>query len=267
MKNIINEKNLNEKSNYLNNQFLSSSFSHDSSLNEQDTERLKLSKASFDESEPDSRQELVFHSIASDNSYFHEIGEGAQNKRKYLSNKNSDTSNNKSDIVSNKTLKDSNYTLMKEKLTQKGYDETIRGNGSTTYNPQIGDSLSNVSDKKKKIIVRVVTVFSIVFFLICFAMIAFTLRMSEKIDAQIRKGYSGYNFNALSVSTRSINPQLISQNLIDKKVTKIIQKLKLSPNVDSIQTPSSILTSSLKLLEHIKNSSHKVASLSNDIIK
>ena len=51
-------------------------------------------------------------------------------------------------------------------------------------NVQTCDSLSTLSDKKKKVIVRIVTVFSVVFFLICFAMIAFTLRMSEKIDAQ-----------------------------------------------------------------------------------
>lgn len=65
-------------------------------------------------------------------------------------------------------------------------DATTRGGMSTTYNnQQIGeDSLSTLSDKKKKVIVRIVTVFSVIFFLICFAMIAFTLRMSEKIDAQ-----------------------------------------------------------------------------------
>lgn len=64
-------------------------------------------------------------------------------------------------------------------------DATTRGGPSTTYQAaQMADSLSTLSDKKKKIIVRIVTVFSIIFFLICFAMIAFTLRMSEKIDAQ-----------------------------------------------------------------------------------
>lgn len=64
-------------------------------------------------------------------------------------------------------------------------DATTRGGMSTTYNQQIAeDSLSTLSDKKKKVIVRIVTIFSVIFFLICFAMIAFTLRMSEKIDAQ-----------------------------------------------------------------------------------
>jgi preprotein translocase subunit SecG len=64
-------------------------------------------------------------------------------------------------------------------------DATTRGGLSTTYNAQIADdSLSTLSDKKKRVIVRIVTIFSVIFFLICFAMIAFTLRMSEKIDAQ-----------------------------------------------------------------------------------
>lgn len=80
-------------------------------------------------------------------------------------------------------------------------DATTRGGMSTTYNQQIADdSLSTLSDKKKKVIVRIVTIFSVIFFLICFAMIAFTLRMSEKIDAQIRKGYSGSNFNAFATT-------------------------------------------------------------------
>lgn len=49
---------------------------------------------------------------------------------------------------------------------------------------QIDDSISNLSERKKRIIVRIVTIFSIVLFLICFGMIAITLRMSEKIDAE-----------------------------------------------------------------------------------
>jgi hypothetical protein len=70
-----------------------------------------------------------------------------------------------------------------------GMDRTTRGNRSTTYNQNLAendDSLSNTSETKKKIIVRIVTIFSVIFFLMCFAMIAFTLRMSEKIDAESR---------------------------------------------------------------------------------
>ena len=44
------------------------------------------------------------------------------------------------------------------------------------------DSISNLSERKKRIIVRVVTIFSIILFIICVGMIAITLRMSEKID-------------------------------------------------------------------------------------
>ena len=64
------------------------------------------------------------------------------------------------------------------------YDGTTRAGQSTTYNAQMVDSLSTLSERKNKIVVRIVTIFSVIFFLICFAMIAFTLRMSEKIDAQ-----------------------------------------------------------------------------------
>ena len=64
----------------------------------------------------------------------------------------------------------------------------------STLNNQIENNLNNQnnnedrssehSDKNKKIIVRVVTVVSAVFFIICFAMVAFTLRMSEQIDEE-----------------------------------------------------------------------------------
>jgi hypothetical protein len=67
-----------------------------------------------------------------------------------------------------------------------GDGTTGRAGRSTTYNAQMVDSLSTLSDKKKKVVVKIVTIFSIIFFLICFAMIAFTLRMSEKIDAQCK---------------------------------------------------------------------------------
>lgn len=76
------------------------------------------------------------------------------------------------------------------KLKNTKPDTTTRGGISTTFNQQIADdSLSTLSDKKKKVIVRIVTVFSVIFFLICFAMIAFTLRMSEKIDAQSKRDW------------------------------------------------------------------------------
>ena len=51
------------------------------------------------------------------------------------------------------------------------------------------DSLSNGSEKNKKVIVRVVTVFSMIFFIVCFAMVAFTLRMSEQIDEESRPSF------------------------------------------------------------------------------
>ena len=81
-----------------------------------------------------------------------------------------------------------------------GLDRTTRGNRSTTYNQNLAendDSLSNTSESKKKIIVRIVTVFSVIFFLMCFAMIAFTLRMSEKIDAESKLNFFIYKYSPL----------------------------------------------------------------------
>lgn len=37
---------------------------------------------------------------------------------------------------------------------------------------------------ENRFIAKLVTIFSVIFFLLCFAIIAFTLRWSEKIDAQ-----------------------------------------------------------------------------------
>jgi hypothetical protein len=54
-------------------------------------------------------------------------------------------------------------------------------------NGQINDSISNLSERKKRIIVRVVTIFSVILFIMCVGMIAITLRMSEKIDEKGNK--------------------------------------------------------------------------------
>jgi hypothetical protein len=89
-------------------------------------------------------------------------------------------------------------------------DGTTRGGRSTTYNAQMVDSLSTMSDKQNKIVVRIVTIFSVIFFLICFAMIAFTLRMSEKIDQQCKYLFYKFIFLPLAVGLRS----LIKINLI-----------------------------------------------------
>jgi preprotein translocase subunit SecG len=77
-------------------------------------------------------------------------------------------------------------------------------------NLQTNDSLSTLSDKKKKIIVRIVTIFSVVFFLLCFAMIAFTLRMSEKIDAQSKIIKIGYVFFVVRYMFYKISKNILS---------------------------------------------------------
>jgi hypothetical protein len=52
-------------------------------------------------------------------------------------------------------------------------------NNANNDNPN-ADASSEQSDKNKKIIVRVVTVVSAIFFIVCFAMVAFTLRYLKK---------------------------------------------------------------------------------------
>ncbi len=54
---------------------------------------------------------------------------------------------------------------------------------SINYNHlRLNENTSTKSDCKKRIIVRAVTIFAVILFLICFGMIALTLRMSEIID-------------------------------------------------------------------------------------
>lgn len=177
----------NNSKKFLRNDLLSSSFSQESSNLLFDKKRIK-SGSSFESSELDSRQELAFHSIGtcSDNSYIHELNEKKENL--ILNLKDSKRgSKTLSDKTQNSISKGHSFSFVLNNIeNQKNFqkDETIVGNRSNSYIPQVDDSLSTLSDKKKKIIVRIVTIFSIIFFLICFAMIAFTLRMSEKIDAQ-----------------------------------------------------------------------------------
>ncbi|RNA16688.1 hypothetical protein BpHYR1_051606 [Brachionus plicatilis] len=202
-----------EKPNSLRSDLLTSSFNHESNSLLFNKKRIK-SASSYDDYELDSRQELVLNSIGtgSDNSYMQEINEKKEDLKsnKKQSSRESKASSSKIFVFNN---------VDRDKHFQKVNNETLGGNRSDSYIPQADDSLSTLSDKKKKIIVRVVTIFSIVFFLICFAMIAFTLRMSEKIDAQIRKGYMEYNFNSLAKSTRTMYPKILNQNL-PPKLTK-----------------------------------------------
>lgn len=174
-----------EKPNVLSRDLLSSSFSHESNSLLYDKKRIK-SASSYDDYELDSRQELVFNSIGtgSDNSYMQEINEKKDELGKSLNEPSRESKDSASRTSRNPSYAFVLNNMERDRHFHKANDETIGGNRSNSYIPQADDSLSTLSDKKKKIIVRVVTIFSIVFFLICFAMIAFTLRMSEKIDAQ-----------------------------------------------------------------------------------
>ncbi len=64
-------------------------------------------------------------------------------------------------------------------------------------NPKLMDSLSSLNGDAQKTVIRLITVITIIFFFMCFAMIAFTLRISEKVDAQSKIILIGQNFGKI----------------------------------------------------------------------
>jgi len=163
------------------------------------------------DSEYDSKQDFLFHSVgtgsfnsacqSNENSFItgNFITENTNNKKEdaenvYLENSNSNSKNNDknvSDKTNTKSKSNNLNTHMNDESSTlqnaNANNPTIRGDRSSCNPAQMDDeddSISILSEKRKKVIVRIVTIFSVIFFLICFAMIAFTLRMSEKIDAQ-----------------------------------------------------------------------------------
>ena len=79
----------------------------------------------------------------------------------------------------------SNVLKNNNKLARNETDNLV--SVATGYNLKNADTDSTLSDEKKKIVVKIVTIVSVVFFLLCFSMIVYTLRMSEKIDEQSMK--------------------------------------------------------------------------------
>ena len=65
--------------------------------------------------------------------------------------------------------------------------DLIRDTTTFISNPKLLDSMSSLEPDVQKKMIRVIKVFSIFFFTVCFVMIAFTLRYSEYVDAK-----SGY---------------------------------------------------------------------------
>ncbi len=74
-------------------------------------------------------------------------------------------------------------------------EETIRNDefayrkrisSSFISNPQLLDSMSSLDIEMQRRIINVITVFSVLFFTVCFVMIAFTLRYSEYVDETSR---------------------------------------------------------------------------------
>lgn len=165
------------------------------------------------DSEYDSKQDFLFHSVgtgsfnsacqSNENSFItgNFVNENNNNKTDvenvYLPNSNQNVAVNNDKNSGSKTNTNTNRKSSNLKINMNdesstlqnanANDATIRGDRSSCNPAQMDDeddSISILSEKRKKVIVRIVTIFSIIFFLICFAMIAFTLRMSEKIDAQ-----------------------------------------------------------------------------------
>jgi hypothetical protein len=129
-----------------------------------------------------SRKELLMQSITTSNiSVSNCFSTNSENNQNF----------NTTDIRNEILFKDQATTIFID-FDENNLATTYRG--GSTLNNQIGNNINNQnnnedrssehSDKNKKIIVRVVTVVSAVFFIICFAMVAFTLRMSEKIDEE-----------------------------------------------------------------------------------
>ncbi len=111
-----------------------------------------------------------------------------ENRKKNEINNDHNSTNDKNLQFFNNENSSSIYGYDATSTIQRNCDmypyETCTQTISNEFNTQMMDSLSTLSERKKRIIVRIVTIFSIILFLICFGMIALTLRMSEKIDAQ-----------------------------------------------------------------------------------
>jgi hypothetical protein len=65
--------------------------------------------------------------------------------------------------------------------------------------PRLLDSMSSLDSRVQKRVVNVITVTSVLFFTVCFLMIAFTLRYSEYVDEKSRQ-LVGFIFELKAVS-------------------------------------------------------------------
>lgn len=67
-----------------------------------------------------------------------------------------------------------------------------RKRASFISNPKLLDSMSSLDLDMQKRMVRLITFFSIMFFVLCFLMIAFTLRYSEIVDAKSKLNFTDF---------------------------------------------------------------------------
>lgn len=72
-----------------------------------------------------------------------------------------------------------------EKQSAKMLDRSeLDMHSSFVANPKLMQSISSLDMDTQKTIIRLITAVSILFFIICFTMIVFTLRYSESVDAR-----------------------------------------------------------------------------------
>lgn len=104
--------------------------------------------------------------------------------------------NETSHILTKTRLNDKDSLMARTRLSN---ESKYSQRQSFISNPILLDSMSSLDLNTQRTIIRLITVFSVLFFVICFGMIAFTLRYSSYVDAKIRESYTGdekaINFN------------------------------------------------------------------------
>ncbi len=75
------------------------------------------------------------------------------------------------------------YSETNESIKDAGFIQNVRSNSSPFINsPHLTGSLTSLDLASHRRIIKVVTVFSIIFFIVCFVMIITTLKYSQYVD-------------------------------------------------------------------------------------
>ena len=89
--------------------------------------------------------------------------------------------NETSHILTKTRLNDKDSLMARTRLSN---ESKYSQRQSFISNPILLDSMSSLDLNTQRTIIRLITVFSVLFFVICFGMIAFTLRYSSYVDAK-----------------------------------------------------------------------------------